>query len=89
LDNRKAVEKALGPLVEELCVSPEVITKISEGHVDEAWMKALVDVDRRATAHKKRPGSRQSKAAQDLGPLLENLTAKVRFNASIRSLYDH
>ena len=77
LDNRKALEKALGPLVEELSVSPEVISKISEGHIDESWAKMLNEIDRRAAAHEKRSNSRQIKASEDLGPLLDKLTAKV------------
>jgi chromosome segregation ATPase len=78
LDNRIKVEQALGPLVEELSVSPETISKIADGHVDESWVKALNDLDRRATAHKKRAADAQSKASDDLGPLLEKLTQKVR-----------
>ncbi|KAK5998202.1 Vacuolar protein sorting-associated protein 52 A [Cladobotryum mycophilum] len=41
LENRKAVEAALGPLVEELSVSPETISKITTGHIDESWSKIL------------------------------------------------
>lgn len=78
LENRQSVEKALGPLVEELSVSPETISKISEGHIDESWSKMLIDVDRRATSHKKASGASQSKASEDLGPLLEKLTLKVQ-----------
>lgn len=78
LDNRIVVEKALGPLVEELSVSPEVIAKISEGHIDESWAKMLNEIDRRAAAHQKRSSSRQIKASEDLGPLLDKLTAKVK-----------
>ncbi|KAI9901522.1 hypothetical protein N3K66_003339 [Trichothecium roseum] len=77
LENRQRVEKAIAPLVEELSVSPETVLKISEGHIDEAWTKALGEVDRRAAAHKKRATSRPSRAAEDLGPLLEKLTAKA------------
>ncbi|KAF5251542.1 hypothetical protein FANTH_3152 [Fusarium anthophilum] len=47
LENRKQVEKVLGPLVEELSLSPEVISKISEGHIDETWAKMLAELDRR------------------------------------------
>jgi hypothetical protein len=78
LENRKAVEKALAPIVEELSVSPMVISKISEGHIDEAWVKVLADVDKRATAHKKTSQQPQSKAHADVGPLLEKLVLKVR-----------
>lgn len=79
LENRRAVEKGLGPIVEELSVSPHVVSKIAEGHVDEAWLKVLAEVDRRSEAHKKlvKAGMGQSRAASDLGPLLEKLTTKV------------
>ncbi|EQB51076.1 Vps52/Sac2 family protein [Colletotrichum gloeosporioides Cg-14] len=78
LENRRAVEKAFGPVVEELSVSPLVVSKISEGHIDETWVKMLAEVDKRATAYKKNTASpRQSKAWADLGPLLEKLTMKA------------
>lgn len=77
LENRKAVEKGLGPVVEELSVSPLVVSRISEGHIDEGWIKVLGDLDKRVTAHKKSPHHAQSKAFEDIGPLLEKLTLKV------------
>ncbi|KAM3535144.1 hypothetical protein MY4038_001558 [Beauveria bassiana] len=78
LENRKEVEKALSPLVEELSVSPEIITKITTGHIDETWPKLLTELDRRAIAHKKKTNeTRQSKAASDLAPLLEKLVQKA------------
>ncbi|KAJ4405571.1 Vacuolar protein sorting-associated protein 52 [Neurospora sp. IMI 360204] len=77
LENRKAVEKGLGPLVEELSVSPLVITTIAEGHIDETWVKVLAEVDKRATAHKKNAQQPQSKALADVGPLLEKLILKA------------
>ncbi|KAF9881365.1 Vps52/Sac2 family protein [Colletotrichum karsti] len=78
LENRKAVEKAFGPVVEELSVSPLVVSKISEGHIDETWVKMLAEVDKRAIAYKKNTASQQkSKAWADLGPLLEKLTMKA------------
>ncbi|TEA11504.1 Vacuolar protein sorting-associated protein 52 A [Colletotrichum sidae] len=78
LENRKAVEKAFGPVVEELSVSPQVVSKISEGHIDETWLKMLAEVDKRATAYKNNTASpRKSKAWADLGPLLEKLTMKA------------
>lgn len=78
LENRKAVEKGLGPLVEELSVSPLVVTTIAEGHIDETWVKVLAEVDKRATAHKKNAQQPQNKALADVGPLLEKLILKVR-----------
>ncbi|KAL0944223.1 vps52 sac2 family protein [Colletotrichum truncatum] len=78
LENRKAVEKAFGPVVEELSVSPHVVSKIAEGHIDEAWVKMLAEVDKRATAYKNNTASpEKSKAWADLGPLLEKLTMKA------------
>lgn len=77
LENRKAVEKALAPVVEELSVSPTFVSKISEGHIDEAWVKTLADLDKRAVAQKKTPQQTPSKALADVGPLLEKLVLKV------------
>ncbi|KAM7190606.1 Vps52 / Sac2 family domain containing protein [Rhypophila sp. PSN 637] len=77
LENRKAVEKGLGPVVEELSVPPLVVSKIPEGHIDEAWVKMLAEVDRRATAHKKNSSQAHTKALADIGPLLEKLVLKA------------
>jgi vacuolar protein sorting-associated protein 52 len=78
LENRKAIEKALGPVVEELSVSPSVVAKISEGQIDEAWVKMLAEVDKRTEIYRKNASSaRPSKASADLGPLLEKLVLKV------------
>jgi septal ring factor EnvC (AmiA/AmiB activator) len=77
LENRKAVEKALAPVVEELSVSPTFVSKISEGHIDEAWIKTLADLDKRAMAQKKNSQQTSSKALADVGPLLEKLVLKV------------
>ncbi|KAM0557955.1 hypothetical protein ACHAPJ_005119 [Fusarium lateritium] len=77
LENRKQVEKALGPLVEELSLPPEVISKISEGHIDETWAKMLAELDRRSTLFKKKAETRPSNAAKDLEPILEKLTFKA------------
>ncbi|KAI1849361.1 hypothetical protein JX265_012078 [Neoarthrinium moseri] len=77
LENRKAVEKGLGPIVEEISVSPVVVSKIVDGHIDDAWIKALAEIDRRAAAHKKAAASASGKGLQDLGPLLEKLVQKA------------
>lgn len=83
LDNRKNVEKVLGPLVEELSIPPEAISKIAEGHIDESWAKMLSEIDRRAAAHEKRSSSEQNKALEDLSPLLEKLIAKVIYAMAV------
>lgn len=78
LENRRKVEKALAPMVEDLSLSPEIITKIAAGPIDESWIKILAELDRRATSFKKRAAEpTQSKAASDLAPLLEKLTQKA------------
>lgn len=77
LENRKEVEKGLGPVVEELSVSPMVVSKIVDGHIDEAWIKVLADLDKRVVSHKKASNQTQSKALEDIVPLLEKLVLKV------------
>jgi hypothetical protein len=87
LENRKEVEKALGPLVEELSLSPDVISNISNGHIDESWTKMLSELDRRAVAHRKKSSSglQHSKASEELGPLLEKLILKVCLAGPLRN----
>ncbi|KAH9908604.1 Sac2 family-domain-containing protein [Xylariomycetidae sp. FL2044] len=78
LENRKAVEKGLGPIVEEMSVSPVVVSTIAEGHIDESWVKTLGDIDKRAASYKKSVANpEQSRGLQDLGPLLEKLVLKA------------
>lgn len=85
LENRQKVEKGLGPIVEELSVSPHVVSKIVDGPIDEAWIKVLAEVEKRTEAYKKNAKQQgQSKALTDMGPLLEKLTLKVR-----RSTFRH
>jgi hypothetical protein len=79
LENRKVVEKLLGPSVEDLSLPPAVVHKISEGAVDEAWVRALAELEKRhkAVEMKKREQHAPLKAMEDLVPLLENLTNRV------------
>jgi vacuolar protein sorting-associated protein 52 len=83
LENRKAVEKGLGPVVEELSVSPTIVSRIVDGHVDEAWIKVLADLDKRVAAHKKSSQQQtQSRAVEDIGPLLDKLILKVSLSSA-------
>jgi vacuolar protein sorting-associated protein 52 len=76
LENRRKVEKLLGPAVEEISISPVTVRTISEGPVDENWIRALSELESRsATIAKKESGS--IKAIEDVKPLLENLKAKA------------
>jgi hypothetical protein len=78
LENRKVVESGLGPVVEEISLSPTVVRKIVDGPIDEAWVRALAEVDKRAKAlDTKAKESRDIKGINDLKPLLENLIHKV------------
>jgi vacuolar protein sorting-associated protein 52 len=82
LENRKVVEKGLGPIVEEITVSPAVVRKISEGMIDEAWVKALGEVEKRSRAlDLKSKEQRNIKGINDLRPLLNHLVDKVSQHA--------
>lgn len=78
LENRKVVEKGLGPIVEEITVSPAVVKKISEGAIDEAWVVALNEVEKRSKAlDAKSKELRNIKGIADLKPLLDQLVNTV------------
>jgi len=70
----------LGPIVEEISVSPAVVKKIVEGTIDEAWVRALAEVEKRSKAMDavRTKDHRKIKGVNDLKPLLDNLVAKVR-----------
>ncbi len=74
------VESGLGPIVEEISVSPAVVRKIVEGTIDEGWVRALAEVEKRAKAMEtvKSKENRKIKGINDLKPLLENLINQVR-----------
>lgn len=72
------VEKLLGPAVEELSLSPEIVRRIVDGPIDEAWVKALADLDKRLkSVQAKAKESKKVKALDDLLPIMENLTNKA------------
>jgi hypothetical protein len=78
LENRKNVEKLLGPAVEEISISPAIVRRISEGSIDEDWIKALEEVEKCSRVVEMKLGDqRKMKAVDDVKPLLENLTKKV------------
>ena len=78
LDNRRKVEKLLGPTVEEISLSPVVVRTITEGPVNEDFVRALKEVESRSVAiAAKGSGSEPVKALEDIKPLLEDLKAKA------------
>ena len=78
LENRKTVERLLGPAVEEVSISPMVVKMISEGQVDSTWLKALEDLDKRfKTIDSKMKGTEKALAVSDIKPLLDDLKNKA------------
>ncbi|OQN98082.1 hypothetical protein B0A48_15914 [Cryoendolithus antarcticus] len=79
LHNRKVVEKLLGPEVEALIIPPAVIKKLVEGNMDDVWVKALAEFERRTKLIDKKlsqPDS-SSAATESLRPLIENVSDKA------------
>ena len=79
LENRRVVEKLLGPAVEEVSIAPAVVKKISEGPIDQTWVKALDELEKRSKVIEnklKSPGTMQ--AVRDIKPLLDDLINKVK-----------
>ncbi|KAL8960682.1 MAG: hypothetical protein Q9193_002656 [Seirophora villosa] len=78
LENRRVVEKLLGPAVEEISVSPAVVMTIVESQIDSSWIKALDDIDKRSRVIDSRTeGSQKTSAISDVQPLLDDLTNKA------------
>jgi vacuolar protein sorting-associated protein 52 len=78
LESRRKVEKLLGPAVEDVSVSPATVRAISEGPVDEAFSRALLEVETRSTALDRRKGESEGvKALEDVLPLLNDLKSRA------------
>lgn len=79
LENRKVVERLLGPAVEEICISPAIVKQISEGPIDHAWIKSLEELEKRSKAVEgKFKGPYKVLAVSEVKPLLDALTNLVR-----------
>ena len=78
LENRRNIEKLLGPAVEELSLSPLTVRAICEGPVDEYFMQALKDIEARSNIlETKLAEAEPVKAVEDLRPLINDLKAKA------------
>ncbi|KAI5368157.1 hypothetical protein Slin15195_G032910 [Septoria linicola] len=78
LDNRKAVEKVLGPEVEALSVPPSVVRKITEGAVDDQWIRSLQELEKRSKAiDAKLTEGKDIRAAQDVKPFINDVSTKA------------
>lgn len=85
LENRKIVEKILGPAVEDISISPATVRKIAEGPVDDGFIKALSDLEKRSkTVAAKTASQPDLQALADIKPLLTDLT-----NKAIERIRDH
>ncbi|SMQ54753.1 unnamed protein product [Zymoseptoria tritici ST99CH_3D7] len=78
LENRKAVDKVLGPEVEAFVIPPGVVRKITEGIVDEQWIKSLQELEKRSKSiDAKIKEGKDIKAAQDVQPFIEDVSNKA------------
>jgi hypothetical protein len=78
LENRRNVERLLGPAVEEISISPKAVRAIVEGPMDENWVRALNEIDARTTGiEAKASSSTGFKAIEDVRPLLIDVKNKV------------
>ena len=86
LENRKVVEKLLGPAVEEISISPNVVMTIAEGPMNENWIKALQELENRAKfIESKFEDPSSIRAVTDIKPLLDNLVSKVLLQVRCQS----
>lgn len=78
LNNRRAVEKILGPEVDAFSIPPSVVRKLTEGVVDDQWLKSLQDLEDRSRAiDAKIKEGRDIKAAQDIKPFINDVSTKA------------
>lgn len=72
------VEKLLGPAVEDISIAPAVVKIISEGSIDQSWVNALDDLEKRSKVlESKMKESETIFAIADVKPVLDDLTNKV------------
>lgn len=84
LENRKVVEKLLGPAIEEITIAPSVVRLISDGPIDLSWMKALKELEKRSNAlYSKAESSEKTAAISDVKPLIDDLTSKVEIATAL------
>ena len=80
------METHLGPVIDDIVISPAIIHRISEGEINDAWVKALVEFDSKfAPLHELE--KRGIKAVDDMKPQFELLKTRVlslpNFNVDI------
>jgi hypothetical protein len=89
LENRKVVEKLLGPAVEDISISPAVVKRISEGPIDDNFLRALGELEKRSKSiNSKAKDNTHIKALEDVKPMLDDLTNKVRTPSCVNQHVD-
>lgn len=84
LENRRNVERLLGPAVEEISISPKAVRLIIDGPIDENWVRALNEIDARTTTiEAKASASNGFQAIEDVRPLLVDLKNKVSLSSNL------
>lgn len=79
LRTRKKVEEVLRPIVTQITLSPVTVRVISEGPIDDAWVRALDDLQSMSKAVESQKSEAMAvKAVADLRPLLDEISNKVR-----------
>ncbi|PGH03773.1 hypothetical protein AJ80_08643 [Polytolypa hystricis UAMH7299] len=78
LNNRKNLQRLLGPAVEAVSVSPRSVHLISEGQINHEWVEALREIEARSAGIEAGvSGSGNLKALEDVKPLLSDLRDKA------------
>ncbi|KAJ5367646.1 hypothetical protein N7541_001587 [Penicillium brevicompactum] len=79
LENRRNVERLLGPAVEEISISPKAVRTIVEGPIDENWVRALNEIDTRTSNIEAKAAASNNgfKAVEDVRPLLTDVKNKA------------
>ena len=75
LENRRNVQRLLGPAVDEITISPRGVRRIVEGPIDSRWVRTLNEIDLKTTNIESK-GS--LKAVEHVRPLLAAIRKKVR-----------
>jgi vacuolar protein sorting-associated protein 52 len=70
------VETHLGPIVDDIVLSPTIIQRISEGEINDAWVKTLIEFDSKF-APLYELEKRGIKAVEDVKPQFELLRTRV------------
>ena len=77
LENRRQVERLLGPAVEDVSISPATVRTIAEDLVDDRFIKALNEVEARSAILDRTDTSEKVKAMEDVKPLLDDLKERA------------